>query len=99
MTELVHLPDLDGQGRATLFEGEPRTVRLALDAGEEIPPHRHPERDIVCHVLDGRIEMTLGEETHDLAAGDIARFDGEQDISSRAVEDSVALLVLAARSD
>jgi quercetin dioxygenase-like cupin family protein len=95
MSEVVHLPDLAGDGRSVLFEGAPKTVRLALEAGDRVPPHQHPDREIVCYVVDGEIEMTLGDETVELAAGDAARFSGDQDISPRAREDSVALLVLA----
>ncbi|WP_459192153.1 cupin domain-containing protein [Halosimplex sp. J119] len=97
MTEHVHLPDMDGDGRGVLFEGEPKTVRLALDAGDRVPPHQHPDRDIVCHVLEGELTMTLGDDTVELVAGDVARFSGDQDISPEAREDSVALLVLAER--
>lgn len=46
MTERIYLPDLDGQGGARLSDGEPHTVRIALAAGEEIPAHRHRDRDI-----------------------------------------------------
>ena len=96
-TERVALADLDADGRSVLFEGEPKTVRLTLAEGDRIPPHRHPDRDIVCHVTSGRIELTLGDETVILAAGEGARFDGDQDISPAALEDSAALLVLAER--
>ncbi|QLH83080.1 cupin domain-containing protein [Halosimplex pelagicum] len=95
MSEVVHLPDREGDGRGVLFEGAPKTVQLALDEGDRVPPHQHPDTEIVCYVVDGEIEMTLGDETVDLAAGDAARFSGDQDISPRAREDSVALLVLA----
>jgi len=95
MTELVHLPDREDDGRGILFEGAPKTVRLALEAGDRVPPHQHPDREVVCYVIDGELEIDLGEETHDLVAGDAARFSGDQDISPKAREDSVALLVLA----
>ncbi|WP_436927049.1 cupin domain-containing protein [Halosimplex amylolyticum] len=94
-TESVHLPDLEGDGRGVLFEGEPKTVRLALDAGDRVPPHQHPDREIVCYVVEGELEVALGEETVELVAGDVARFSGDRDISPEAREDSVALLVLA----
>lgn len=94
--ERASLPELDGAGRAALFEGEPRTVRLALEAGESIPAHRHPGRDVVCHLLSGRMELTLAGETVSLEAGDVVRFDGAQDISPRAETDCEAVLVLAA---
>jgi quercetin dioxygenase-like cupin family protein len=94
-TERVRLPDVDGEGRGVLFEGEPRTVRLALAAGETVPAHRHPGRGIVCHVVEGELAMTLGDDDHHLTAGDVLRFDGDQDISPTAETDAVALLVLA----
>jgi len=96
-TELVSLADRADGDRAVLFENDPKTVRLALDAGESVPPHRHPETDIVFHLLSGTLDLNLGNETHRLTAGDVARFDGEQDISPAAIEDSEALLVLAQR--
>lgn len=94
-TERVDLGDLDGGGRATLFEGEPHTVRLALAAGEEVPPHQHPEREIVFHQLSGELELHLDGDALSLTPGDVVRFDGDQDISPKATTDSEALLVLA----
>ncbi|QPV63362.1 cupin domain-containing protein [Halosimplex litoreum] len=95
MSEVVHLPDREGDGRGVLFGGAPKTVRLSLDAGDRVPPHQHPGTEIVCYVVDGALDVTLGDETVDLVAGDAARFSGDRDISPRAREDSVALLVLA----
>ena len=94
-TELVHLPDLEGDGRAVLFEGAPKTVRLALEEGDQVPAHQHPDSEIVCYVIEGTLDVTLGDETVELVAGDAARFSGDQDISPAARDDSVALLVLA----
>lgn len=93
--EAVSLSDLGESGRATLFEQEPQTVRLALDAGEEVPAHRHPDRDIVFHLLSGELDLALGDETVSLTEGDVVRFAGDQDISPRAETDCEALLVLA----
>jgi len=94
-TERVSLDDGDAAGRTRLFEGEPKTIRLTLDAGESIPAHTHPGRDIVFHLRSGAVDLTLGDETLSLAPGDIVRFDGDQDISPAATADSEALLVLA----
>ncbi|WP_135665387.1 cupin domain-containing protein [Halorhabdus rudnickae] len=74
-------------------------MRLSLDADERIDPHHHPERDSVLHALEGAIELDLDEETFDLNAGDITRFEGEREASPHAVERSVALIVLAPRAD
>lgn len=93
--DLVSLDELDGRPHAVLFDDEPRAIRLTLDAGEAIAPHRHPGRCIVCYLLDGRLTVTLGTDEYELEAGDVVRFDGAQDISPEAIEDSTALLVMA----
>jgi len=100
MTTVKTLDDLAGEPHANVFpDAEPKTVRLTLPAGEAIAAHTHPGRDIVCYLLEGRIELQVGEETDELTAGDVARFEGEAEISPRAIEDSTALLVLAPRAD
>lgn len=100
MTTIHTLDELDGQPHANVFpDREPKTVRLSLDADESVPAHSHPGRDIVLYLVEGEVELQLGDRTHDLTAGEIARFEGEQEISPRAVEPSVALIVLAPRSE
>ncbi|MUW13519.1 cupin domain-containing protein [Halorubrum sp. CBA1125] len=100
MTTIHTLNELDGQPHANVFpDKEPKTIRLTLDAGGEVAPHSHPDREIVFYLIKGTIELDLGDETHELSVGDIARFDGDQEIAPRAVEESTALIVLASRSD
>lgn len=91
--------DGDGTGRTRLFEGGPKTIQLSLDAGESIPAHTHPGRDIVFYLRSGAVDLTLGDETLSLSPGEIVRFDGDQDISPAATADSEALLVLAESSE
>lgn len=98
-TERVTLEQADGQPHARLFDGEPQTIRLTLEAGDSIAPHQHPDREIVLHVLEGALTVTLGEDEHEVPAGDVVRFDGRQYVSPEALEDTTALLVLAKRSD
>ena len=97
-TEVVSLEDVDAEPHAVLFDDEPKTIRLALSAGDEIATHSHPDRQIVFHVLSGDLVVSLDDETHELGPGDVARFDGDREISPRAREDSIALLVLAPRA-
>jgi quercetin dioxygenase-like cupin family protein len=100
MTTVHHLPDLDGAPHANAFpESEPKTIRLTLAAGDGVDPHRHPGREIVFYLVEGAIELQVGSETYDLEAGDIARFDGDQDIAPTATEDSTAVIVLAEEAD
>lgn len=94
------LDELDGKPHANPFpNSESKTIRLTLDAGEAVPPHAHPGRQIVCYLVEGELELTLGDVSHQLAAGDIARFDGDQQISPEVIEDSTAVPVLAPATD
>ncbi|MFC6864444.1 cupin domain-containing protein [Halomicroarcula sp. GCM10025817] len=91
----VSLEDLERTGRTRVFEGEPRTVRLALPAGETVPAHTHPGRDIVLHLVEGAVDVTVGGTARSLSGGDVIRFDGRHEVSLTATDDSEALLVLA----
>lgn len=96
MPERTTLSDLDDRPHAEVFETRrPRTVRLALDAGERVPRHTHEGTDVVLHLLDGRLELTLDDETYALDPGDLIRFSGEREVSPYAVERSRAIVVFA----
>jgi len=100
MTTIQSLTDLDGSPHANVFpQAEPKTIRLTLDAGERVDPHRHPGREIVFYLLEGGIDLHLGEDTFELAEGDIARFGGDQEIAPVASKQSTALIVLARASE
>jgi quercetin dioxygenase-like cupin family protein len=100
MPEQASLDELDGAPHARPFDaGEPMVIQLALDAGERVDPHTHPDRQIVLTVRSGAIELDLDDDTYDLSAGDVIRFDGRREVSPYAVEDSEALIVLAERVD
>lgn len=79
-----------------LFEHDSlRTVRLQLDAGENLPANSHPGAMVLFHVLDGRIKLSLDGEAHHLSAGEIVQFGGDQDIAPAAPEAATALVVIA----
>lgn len=100
MPEVTSLETLEEAPHAEVFEERtPRTVRLQLDADERVPKHRHPESNVIIHVIDGAVDLTLGEEVYDLESGDVVRFDGDQDVSPDAVEDSTALVVFAPKTE
>lgn len=50
-------------------------------------------------MIEGALELVLGDETHRLTAGDVAHFDGARDISPTDTGDTTALIVLARRAD
>jgi len=92
-TDLTALPD---ETHSEVFEERaPRTVRLRLEAGESVPPHTHPDVNVVLHVCSGRIELELDDEAYDLETDDIVRFSGEREVSPHAVETSTAVVVFA----
>ncbi|WP_423743433.1 DUF2249 domain-containing protein (plasmid) [Haladaptatus sp. SPP-AMP-3] len=98
-SSVVHLDDLDETPHAVVFpDSEPKTVRLRLAAGESIPGHQHPDRQIVLYLVSGEMKLDVGDETRDIETGDVVRFDGEQEVAPHATSDSTALLVLAPRA-
>lgn len=96
MPERTTLADLNGRPHAEVFETRrPRTVRLQLDADERVPRHTHEGTNVVLHLLAGRLELTLDDETHALEAGELIRFSGDREVSPYAVEPSTAIVVFA----
>lgn len=95
MVETARLDELTGRPHATVFEGEPRVVRLVLDAGESVPEHSHPGATVLLLVRQGTLDVTVDGETHTLGGGDLLRFDGEQPVAPTAREETVALVILA----
>jgi quercetin dioxygenase-like cupin family protein len=94
--ETTAVEELDGKPHAVAFpDVEPRTIRLELDEGERIDSHEHPGRHVVLFVLEGRLDLSVGDERRELVAGDLARFDGDHEISPEAIETSAALIVLS----
>ena len=94
--EHVCLDRLEGAPHAVVFERDaPRTIRLTLESDQQLPTHCHPDTDIVCHLVEGELDLALDDESHHLAAGDLLRFSGDHEISPTAIEDSVAVLVFA----
>ena len=94
--EITRLDTLEKTPHAEVFDHNvPRTIRLKIDAGQQMPPHRHPSTNIVLHLLSGELDLILDEDTYALAPGDLIRFSGEREISPCAIEDSVAVVVFA----
>ena len=99
MVTIESIDQLEGSPHANVFPSEePKTIRLTLSEGEQVHPHKHSDREIVCYIISGELELRLGENTYAVEAGDIVHFDGAQDISPSAITDSTAILVLARKS-
>lgn len=60
----IKLTGKDTNGSFTLIE-------QSNEPGIGIPPHEHQNEDEVFQVLEGQVEMTIGQEKTVLAAGDV----------------------------
>jgi quercetin dioxygenase-like cupin family protein len=45
---------------------------VTYEPGTRVPRHSHPEAEQVMWIVDGSVEMTIGDETRVLRAGDVA---------------------------
>jgi quercetin dioxygenase-like cupin family protein len=45
--------------------------RVTYAPGKFVPRHAHPEAEQAMVILDGEVEVTIGDETRRLAAGDV----------------------------
>lgn len=94
--EITRLDTVEKTPHAEVFDHHaPRTVRLKLDAGQQMPPHRHPGTNIMLHLLTGELDLVLDDETYALAPGDLIQFSGKCEILPCAIEDSVAVVVFS----
>jgi quercetin dioxygenase-like cupin family protein len=46
--------------------------RVRYEPGKRVARHSHPEAEQIVAVVDGEVEMTIGDETRVLRAGDLA---------------------------
>jgi quercetin dioxygenase-like cupin family protein len=96
MPAITNLAELEQTPHAEVFDdGSPRTVRLELAAGDQIPAHQHPGTSIVLHLLRGEVELELDGGAYALEPADVVRFSGDQDVAPRAIEDATALVVFS----
>ena len=63
----------DGMGKADLAKGTHMFCGLnAFEPGQGHEPHKHCDRDKTYLVLEGRGELTVGDETTEVGSGDFA---------------------------
>lgn len=63
---------------------------LRIDAGAELPEHRHPHEQIT-NILEGELEMTIGGETQVCKPGMTVTIAPNVPHSGRALTDCIAL--------
>jgi quercetin dioxygenase-like cupin family protein len=69
--------------------------RVLMRAGMSNPRHRHPNCDEILHLLSGRIDHTLGEETFLMEAGDTISIPAGVWHQARALDGADSEMVIA----
>ena len=84
---------LDKITRKTLVHGD-RTLmtEFRLERGAVLPKHKHPHEQ-TGYLVAGRMDLTIGDETHAVSAGDSWCIPGYREHSAAAREDAVAIEV------
>ncbi len=72
----------------TLVAGTVQLRHLVFEPGTLIPDHRHPE-EVVTMVLEGAMEMTVGDETQGVTARDVFRVPPKTDHSGHVFTERV----------
>jgi quercetin dioxygenase-like cupin family protein len=73
---------------------EARAVLIVLNPGQEMGDHQVKENAWVT-VLDGRVRVSAGDETHEAGVGSLVRFDPDER-HSLASDDGARILLLLA---
>src|SRR5438552_2704689 len=87
--EVVHVADVEHAGKGKflarpLIEGEHSNVRvIRLAIGQALPPHRHGESDLMLYAVEGSGELDTSNGVVTFAAGDLARYRGEEELRVR----------------
>ena len=69
-TEQPWIDIAPGIRRQTITTGEKMyQMRAHLEAGSELPEHRHPQ-DQILHVISGRLRVIVAGVPHELGAGE-----------------------------
>ena len=75
-------------GKKTLFS------EFKLEANSSLPKHAHPHEQ-TGYLVEGRIRLTIGDETFDVTPGDSWCIPGNMDHSAEVLENSVAVEVFS----
>lgn len=87
-------PRLADATTVALFKSEElEVIRLVLQAGKALPPHKVPG-EITIHCLEGRIAVGADGAQHLLAAGQLLYLRGGVMHDVKALEDASALVTI-----
>ncbi len=78
--------------KTTVYGTHTLMAEFRLQAGAELPLHRHPHEQ-TGYLVAGRMDLTIGEQTHAVRPGDSWCIPGDVDHGAVALEDSIAVEV------
>ena len=80
-----------GLGRKTLAVGANTLMaQFVLAAGSELPMHKHPHEQI-GYLVSGRMILTIGEESCEIAPGDSWAVPGDVEHGAKVLETANAI--------
>ncbi len=81
--------------RKTLVYGKKTLLsEFRLEKGASLPSHNHPHEQ-TGYLVSGHIDLTIGQETHEVEPGDSWCIPGNIDHSAAAHKDSVVVEVFS----
>jgi len=83
----------DSRTVALMKGAQLEVVRLVLPAGKGLPEHQAPG-EITVHCLEGLVDLSIGPQTHRLAAGDWVHLAARARHALRAHQDSSLLVTI-----
>ena len=87
------LPVVSGVQRKTLAVGEHSLMtKFVLEAGSELPMHKHPHEQI-GFLVSGRLVLTIGDESCALEPGDSWAVPGDVEHCAKVIEHAEAIEV------
>lgn len=97
--EFGYVPVCPGIRRKTLVYGEKTLMTIfILDKGATLAHHRHPQEQ-TGYLVSGHLILTIGDEVHEVRAGDSWVIPGTMEHHAKILENSVAIEVFAPRRD
>lgn len=66
---------------------------LNLKAGQTLQPHKHENSGLVYHVLAGRAEIKVNDETTSVESGTVGYVKGQDDFAIPNVKEDLSLFV------
>ena len=90
-----YIPVTEGISRKTLVHGEHTLMtEFVLKKDAVLPAHRHPQEQ-TGYLVSGHIVLTIGDEVHEVRAGDSWMIPGNVEHRAMIVADSVAVEVFS----